>query len=138
MNATPFGMSQARLRRIRSLKPAQTLRMCAYCGELVPHSDEHVDLNLNDLETGAALTLFWHGECAAVDPHHLRLADLDAEDPATDGHNERFTVALADTIMANRERLGADGLRGALHIKRDLHNGKPLRNPRAWGFVSRL
>lgn len=129
--------TEARARRIRALRPPQTLRLCALCGEVVPPSAEHVDLHLRDLSTGAALSLFWHIGCAVEDPHHMRLADLDAEDAGTEGHNERFTVAVRETRDAIVERLGELGLRGALHIKRDIPGRSTLRNPSAWGLVSR-
>lgn len=122
-------------RRVSRLKKGETLRLCAFCGEVVPHGPAHPDYTLDE-PGGASITFYWHVDCALVDETHTQLADMDAEDPESDGHGERLAHVVLNIRNAIKSRHGAAGLRGAMRIRRDVEGPLTLRGHQ-WGLLTR-
>ena len=110
---------------------------CCFCGERMPKFGPEVfTLNMGEPAGGPRVVLAWHLRrgCAEADPLHIEIADATALPDGREGDDliAGAYLRLLDRIGSQR---GAEGLRAAIDIRRDIGSlTVTLRGPgRSWG-----
>jgi len=116
------------------------LSACVTCGAVVDGYNPGVfTLKMDEVNGGPCVTLAWCNgvegrRCAEVDPLHLEMAAAQGMSDGQEGDDAVCTAYLRiiDRIAAER---GADGLRAAVKVRRDVaHPRVTMRGPGLlWG-----